>query len=120
MAALLTTNASAPSGRIVRRVDVGADHPAFAGHFPGRPVWPGVALVAEVLEAARAEPELARRIGSAPRLGVVKFLAPVLPGARLEIEFRDVVGGIEFSVSDGGRIAASGRFSNGDAARSAP
>lgn len=117
----LPTNAPAPSGKIVRRVvDVGADHPAFAGHFPGRPMWPGVALVAEVLEAARAEPGLARRIGSAPRLGVVKFLAPVLPGARLEIEFRGVAGGLEFSVSDGARIAASGRFSSDEVPRPAP
>ncbi len=116
----LPTNAPATSVKVVRRIEVDADHPAFAGHFPGRPVWPGVALVAEVLEAARAEPELARRIGSTPRLSMVKFLAPVLPGTRLEIEFRGVAGGLEFSVSDGGHVAANGRFASDQATRPAP
>ena len=48
---------------------------------------PGVALLAEVLEAARAEPTLARCLGATPRLAIAKFLAPVRPGASLEIEF---------------------------------
>ena len=37
---------------------IAADHPAFAGHFPGRPLLPGVALLSEVLEAVLAEPDV--------------------------------------------------------------
>ena len=69
--------------RALTRVDIAADHPAFAGHFPGRPVLPGVALLAEVIEAALARAARWRlRSAAAPRLAVVKFLAPVGPGAR--------------------------------------
>jgi 3-hydroxyacyl-[acyl-carrier-protein] dehydratase len=97
---------------LVRRIEIGVDHPAFDGHFPGQPILPGVALVAEVLEAALAEPVLAARIGATPQLDVVKFLAPVLPGASLVIGFRLRPGGLEFSVSDGDHVAASGKFSS--------
>src|SRR5450432_3905272 len=93
-----------------RRIDIAADHPAFAGHFPGRPLLPGVALVAEVLEAAAADRGLKEAIGTSPRLSVVKFLAPVLPGAVLEIAFQVGARSISFSVSERGRVAASGQF----------
>ena len=73
---------------VERALAIAAAHPAFDGHFPGRPVLPGVALLAEVLEAAHEEPRLAACIGTAPRLAVVKFLAPVEPGASLVISFR--------------------------------
>ena len=78
----------AMDAQVTRALEIAVDHPAFAGHFPGQPLLPGVALLAEVLEAALAEPALAAAIGPAPRLAVVKFLAPVGPGAALEIALR--------------------------------
>jgi 3-hydroxyacyl-[acyl-carrier-protein] dehydratase len=112
--------ATAQPERMLRRIEIALDHPAFGGHFPGRPVLPGIALVAEVLEAALAEPVLAAGIGTEPRLEVVKFLAPVRPGTSLAVRFRLVPGGLEFVVDDGDHAAASGRFRNASATLRAP
>ena len=85
---------------------VALDHPAFAGHFPGRPLLPGVALLAEVLEA------LAWTGGVG--VPVLKFLSPVLPGDRLHIEWTEQGARVRFEVwasrgaeSDGGAAQAS-------------
>jgi 3-hydroxyacyl-[acyl-carrier-protein] dehydratase len=108
------------------RVQIAADHPAFAGHFPGRPLLPGVVLLAEVLEAALADPELARVIGPAPSLSTVKFLAPLGPGAALTIRFESTSGALRFEVFEEARVAASGAFQRSvaaapaDAAATAP
>lgn len=67
------------------RITVPRDHPAFDGHFPGRPLLPGVVLLAQVFEVLRADPEAAVWLGEAPRLSAVKFVAPVLPGADLAV-----------------------------------
>lgn len=97
-----------------RRILIAPDHPAFAGHFPGRPLLPGVALLAEVLEAALDVPELAARLGPAPRLNVTKFLAPVEPGTELEIHFEPAGERLRFAVHALGTAAgtpvASGQF----------
>ena len=103
-----------------RSVEIAADHPAFDGHFPGQPVLPGVALLAEVLEAALREPALAACVGNAPRLAVVKFLAPVRPGASLVIDFRLGARALEWHVGDGARSVASGQIARADIARDAP
>ena len=87
-----------------------ADHPAFEGHFPGNPLLPGVALLAEVIEAVLNEPELAAVLGRRPRIGVAKFLAPVLPGAVLALRLRHTGQRLQFEVREGERVTASGQF----------
>ena len=89
---------------------VAADHPAFAGHFPGNPLLPGVALLAEVIEAVLAQPELAAAVGPRPRVGVAKFLAPVLPGATLNLQLHAKAGRVHFEARQGERLTASGHF----------
>jgi 3-hydroxymyristoyl/3-hydroxydecanoyl-(acyl carrier protein) dehydratase len=85
---------------------VARDHPAYAGHFPGHPVLPGVVILAEVLaavEAATARGPEDWEIASA------KFLAPVLPGAALTLvhELLDS-GSVRFEVRCGAGVVASG------------
>ena len=92
------------------QLQVAHDHPAFAGHFPGQPLLPGVSLLAEVLEAVLDEPALAALVGHAPRIGAAKFLAPVRPGAQLTITLEAGPRGVRFEVREGERIAASGQF----------
>lgn len=54
-------------------------HPALPGHFPGRPLLPGVLLLDQVIAAAAA------RGVAVTRLQSVKFLQAVLPGETCEI-----------------------------------
>ena len=91
-------------------LQIAPEHPAFAGHFPGQPLLPGVSLLAEVLEAVLDEPALAALVGNALRIGAVKFLAPVRPGAHLVVQLDPGPRGVRFEVRDGERIAASGQF----------
>jgi len=105
------------NGVVLRRTfGVAADHPGFDGHFPGQPILPGVALLAEVLEAARAEPALGACLGSAPRLTVVKFTAPVRPGAALGVEFVVGAHALAWRVDEAGRAVASGQIARADLA----
>jgi 3-hydroxymyristoyl/3-hydroxydecanoyl-(acyl carrier protein) dehydratase len=67
---------------IKARVMVNEDSPWFSGHFPDRPILPGIAqlkMVADVIALARQE-----RLGI-KRLHRVKFKRIVKPGERLDI-----------------------------------
>lgn len=88
---------------------VPADHPAFPGHFPGRPIVPGVVLLDRaILFAARALDCPATRL----RLGNAKFLSPVGPGEELRFSFLPAAGGgLQFAVRAGEREVAAGSFS---------
>jgi 3-hydroxyacyl-[acyl-carrier-protein] dehydratase len=68
-----------------RHVAIAPDHPAFAGHFPGQPLLPGVVLLGEAMEVLLRDAPAA--LGAHPRLSTVKFLAPVRPGAALEVRW---------------------------------
>lgn len=100
----------ASQGSVTVLRDIDAAHPAFAGHFPGGPLLPGVLLLAEVLEAVLAEPVLAARLGPRPALAAAKFLAPVPPGSSLAITVVDEARGLRFEVRHGDVLAANGRW----------
>lgn len=84
---------------------IAADHPAFAGHFPGRPLAPGVLLLRLAQRATEAQ------LGTSVQgLTAVKFLSPVLPGEPLALEF-DVAGPhARFAIKSGARQVATGTF----------
>jgi 3-hydroxymyristoyl/3-hydroxydecanoyl-(acyl carrier protein) dehydratase len=66
-----------------RTFTVPADHPAFAGHFPGMPVLPGAALLDAVLHVL--EEDLAFEPAEW-QITTAKFLQPVRPGDVLVVE----------------------------------
>jgi 3-hydroxymyristoyl/3-hydroxydecanoyl-(acyl carrier protein) dehydratase len=96
--------------------EIPPDHPAFAGHFPGRPLLPGVVLLSLVLEALERQPALRSRLGPQPRIDSAKFLAPVGPGARLVAQLREHGSGVSFELHRDGTPVARGQLSAGAAA----
>ena len=85
------------------RLTVPEDHPAFAGHFPGAPVLPGVVLLDLALQFAPGACAGVRQIASA------KFFSPVLPGESLVFSYGGTASaGLRFDVACGARKVASG------------
>ena len=86
--------------------EAGRDDPAFEGHFPERPILPGVVLVAEAMAA------LERATGTQPAdwtLESAKFARPVAPGTRLEMTHREEAPGrVRFEIRAAGLPVASG------------
>jgi 3-hydroxymyristoyl/3-hydroxydecanoyl-(acyl carrier protein) dehydratase len=69
---------------VMKSFEAGADHPVFAGHFPGRPIVPGVMLLEWALS------EVGQALGrAASRMQVreAKFFAPLEPGQRAQLRF---------------------------------
>jgi 3-hydroxyacyl-[acyl-carrier-protein] dehydratase len=91
---------------------VPVDHPAFAGHFPERPIVPGVVLLDRAI--LFADQLLARdgRTGHSSgrwQIGNAKFLSPVLPGETLVFSLQHRLrGAIAFTVRSDAREVASG------------
>jgi 3-hydroxyacyl-[acyl-carrier-protein] dehydratase len=90
--------------------------PCFAGHFPGKPVLPGVFLIEAAAQTAAvmmAAPGGERLMAAVNRF---KFLKPVSPGSELRIETRVVSSAgplayVEATVSVAGEIVARGELS---------
>lgn len=83
---------------------VPADHPAFAGHFPGRPIVPGVVLLDRIVQLVSAD--CAQRVAA---IGSAKFLSPAGPGAILDFSWSAGAGrSIRFEIASGAAAVAAG------------
>ncbi len=87
------------SARRPARFTVPADHPSLPGHFPGRPIVPGVVLLDEALACLPLGPRAADAPSSPPR------------SARAEVDVAsrpDAAGRVAFACA-GGRPCCTGR-----------
>ncbi len=106
-----------PGKRIVALKNVTINEPFFEGHFPGRPIMPGVLILEAMAQAAGIL--VFRTQGGKPEADSVYYLAgidkarfkrPVVPGDQLELEVileRGLRGVWKFSCSarvDGGVV----------------
>lgn len=84
-----------PGKRIVALKNVSANEPHFQGHFPGRPIMPGVLILEAMAQAAGLLVFSADQAGKSEQhiylyVGIdnARFKKPVVPGDQLEIEAR--------------------------------
>ncbi|MDR5745552.1 AMP-binding protein [Caballeronia sp. LZ029] len=94
------------SRRAALSFTVPPEHPALAGHFPGRPIVPGVVLLDHALDAIGSA--LGKNVGAC-RIESAKFLSPAAPGEALDITYEtSASGAIRFTIRAGVRAVASG------------
>ena len=93
-------------GAVVFEFRFGADDPTFAGHFPGRPLLPGVFQLEMARVAAEWALECPLRVIEVCR---AKFLRPIVPDevVRLELKCSEAEGVIRAraGLSVGGQAA---------------
>jgi 3-hydroxymyristoyl/3-hydroxydecanoyl-(acyl carrier protein) dehydratase len=93
----------------VHSIGIAADHPAFAGHFPGMPILPGAVLLDETLRII--ERDLSIDL-TQWQLTAAKFLESVRPGDQLTVEHTGLAdGGVRFAVRVADRSALAGTLS---------
>jgi 3-hydroxymyristoyl/3-hydroxydecanoyl-(acyl carrier protein) dehydratase len=99
-------------------IEVPADHPAFAGHFPAFPVLPGAVLLDKILQIIQRD----RRIDLTHwQIASAKFLDAVRPGDVLRLEHDAPKSSlIRFTVRAANRTVASGILSNAPRPDGAP
>nr|WP_025915697.1 hypothetical protein [Herminiimonas sp. CN] len=85
---------------------IAADHPVFAGHFPGAPIVPGAMLLDLALQA------IGKQLGtdlSACQINAVKFLSPVRPGEPASVRYAALNNGaLRFDILSAARTVATG------------
>jgi len=106
-----------PGRRAVGQKHVSPDDPVFRGHFPGRPIFPGVLILEAMAQvgavALLAAEEHRGKLGLFAGIDRVRFRRPVLPGdlLRLEVELvtlRGRLGKARGRATVADRLAAEG------------
>lgn len=82
-----------------------AQHPALPGHFPGRPIVPGVVLL-DLAQSAVEQATGCRVTG----IAMAKFLSPAGPEHALALRYEQTVAAVRFEIFCADRKIASGRF----------
>jgi 3-hydroxyacyl-[acyl-carrier-protein] dehydratase len=96
--------------RLTATLTIPKEHPAFAGHFPGTPILPGVLLLDETLRALEREDGTTRW-----RIAAAKFLKPVVPGEELQMQHESQPNGsVRFHIVSGAVLVASGTLMPAD------
>lgn len=80
-----------PRKRIVAIKNVTINEPIFTGHFPGRPVFPGVLLIEGMAQAGgllllQDVPDRAKKLIYFAGIDEAKFRRPVVPGDQVRYE----------------------------------
>lgn len=84
-------------------------HPAFAGHFPGRPIVPGVLLLDAAIHAIVQARDGTAGGSASCQVSSAKFLSPVTPDEPLTLSWRDSgKGQIRFDIAGSSRPVATG------------
>lgn len=86
---------------------IAADHPSLPGHFPGRPIVPGVVLLDEVVAATEDWLGRPLTIASLPQ---AKFLNPLLPEQTVQVLLQASGAELRFTLTRDGATIAQGMF----------
>ena len=106
-----------PGGHVVARKQVRADEWYFAGHFPGRPIMPGVLIVEAMAQAGAvavlSEEENRGKLALFAGIDGVRFKRIVEPGDELELtcnleQMRGPIGRGKATATVDGELAARG------------
>ncbi|HTO51071.1 MAG TPA: hypothetical protein VML91_25775 [Burkholderiales bacterium] len=91
-------------------ITLAADAPYFAGHFPGRPILPGVIELAMMVEAAT---RVSARDDPVHTIPFARLRHLVVPGDRLELSARTTNGRVRVDITRGETLVANAAFELG-------
>jgi 3-hydroxyacyl-[acyl-carrier-protein] dehydratase len=113
-----------PGVRCVAVKFVDPENPIFAGHFPDKPILPGVFLIEAVAQTAGVMLGSAAQVVAGNKGGVAllaavnrfKFLKPVTPGQELRVETKKLTEALQMAYIAGtvwvnGEMVANGELS---------